>query len=83
MMMMGLMMMMIMMKVMRMKPQWALGLERVGAGLQEWEGTEVRYLKGQYAFMILRSSSAAPVLFSESDTRHRFRSAPVSPVQTA
>lgn len=47
-----------MMKMMRMEPLWALGSERVGAGLQEWEGPEGRYLKGQYALRVLRSSSA-------------------------
>lgn len=30
--------MMMVMKMMRMEPLWALGSERVGAGLQEWEG---------------------------------------------
>lgn len=77
-------MMMTMMKMrMRMETLWALDSERVGAGLQEWEGPEGRFLKGQYTFRVLRSSSTAQVLFPESDTRHRFRSAPALPVWTA
>lgn len=72
-----------MMMKMMMETLWALGSERVGAGLQEWEGPEDRYLKGQYALWVLRSSSAAQVLFSQSDTRHRFRWAPALPAWTA
>lgn len=68
---------MMMMKMTRMETLGALGSERVGAGLQEWEGPEGRYLKEQYTLRVLRSSSAAQVLTPESDTRHRFRSAPV------